>query len=117
MTPKPTEDVKPPAGSKAESKSPTDRPLDGVVNAFTRAMPTVARAVNAILGVDIVTFAEKPGGGVVVITSQGQKFTFTAEQIDDPQATKQQFKRDKIKVFKKLPHGRIRTEQPEPEEE
>ena len=79
-----------------------------LVDKLTAALPTVVQIANNILGVEIVTYRQIEDGGVVVITSQGQKFTFTAEEIDAPTQAKARLKRDKVKVFKQLPHGRIR---------
>lgn len=109
---KPAPKAKPPA-PKAQGEPETTT----IVDAFTQAMPIAAAAINKILGVNIVEWAPKPNGGVVVITGQGQKFTFTAEEIESPALAKQRLKHDKLKVFKSLPHGPVRIPRPEPEDE
>jgi len=42
---------------------------------------------------------------VVVITGQGQKFSFTPEQLANTSQTQADLKKRKVKIFKSLPHG------------
>ncbi len=84
----------------------THTPPPPIVRDFKRVMPSVVSAVRTaahILGVDpdsLITYRQTETGGVVVITGPGQKFTFTAEQIADPDLTRQRLKIGGVKVIK-----------------
>ncbi len=53
---------------------------------------------------------------VSVITGQGQKFKFSAAELDSIKATQADLKKRRIKVFKSLPHGPVRIPVEENEE-
>lgn len=65
------------------------------------ATPAFAKILN-IDPNSILAYQEHPDGTVVVVTGCGQKFTFTAGQLANPDSTRAQIN-SSVKVFGQLP--------------
>jgi hypothetical protein len=77
-----------------------------IASAITSAMPLAVQAICAILGITpdtVLSYRATESGGVVVIVGQGQKFTFTAEQVNaEPQTVRAQLQAQGLSVLRPL---------------
>lgn len=69
------------------------------------ALPAIVQAALSILGgeaKDLITYKELPEGGCIIIYGQGQKFTFTAEQLEHKAEHRAQLQKEGVRVLKPL---------------
>jgi len=75
-------------------------------------------AALKILGVkkeNVITSRAKENGGVVVIINQGQKFTFSADELKNPRAARARLRREGLRVLPPLDPKKLAF-QPKPDD-